>query len=161
MRTIAYIGLGSNQGDRLQNLAQALKHLDREAIVIEARSSVYETEPQGLREQPWFLNMVIRISTTLSGGALLKTLLSVESQMGRVRQVRWGPRIIDLDLLLFGDEVISEPDLEVPHPRLQERAFVLIPLLELDAAVRLPNGTLLKEYLPEAAKNQQVRLFKA
>lgn len=168
MMYTAYIGLGSNLGDRAGNLLAGLEYLEEEGIVIEAVSSIYETEPQGFTEQPRFLNMAAKVRTTLTPRELLKLLQSIEARLGRVREVRWGPRTIDLDILLYklsgvGDVsspvVISEPDLKVPHPRLKERAFVLIPLLEIDEDISLPDGTLLKGCLPEAARDQEVRLF--
>lgn len=153
----AYIGLGTNLGDRWQNLALALEYLEKRGIVIDALSSVYETEPQGVVDQPWFLNMAARIKTDLSPHSLLEVILDIEAQMGRVRLERWGPRIIDLDILLYEKVVLKVPDLQIPHPRLTERAFVLIPLLEIDESLTLPDGTLLKDYLPNITGNQGVR----
>lgn len=158
MRHTAYIGLGSNMGDRKQNLFHALKCMKQQGIVVEALSSVYETEPQGLADQSWFFNMAARIGTTESPGELLKTLQAVEKQMGRVRSVRWGPRIIDIDILLYDNQTVREPDLEIPHPRLTDRAFVLIPLLEMGRDLALPDGTFLREYLTNKVKKQKVRL---
>jgi 2-amino-4-hydroxy-6-hydroxymethyldihydropteridine diphosphokinase len=156
----AYIGLGSNLGDRIQNLTDALEYLEDEGVITDEVSSVYETEPQGFTDQPWFLNMAARVKTTVSARDLLKLLQRIEARMGRVREMRWGPRVIDLDILLFGREVISQPDLEVPHPRLTQRAFVLIPLLEIDEDIQLPNGMPLKNYLTETSEKQEVRLFR-
>lgn len=165
----AYISLGSNQGDRAKNLSEGLKCLEKEGIALEAVSSIYETEPQGFTDQPWFLNMAAKVKTTLTPRELLGLLQSIEARLGRVRTVRWGPRTIDLDILLYefsGVEktdsplVISEPDLQIPHPRLKERAFVLIPLLEIEEDISMPDGTLLKECLQEAARGQKVRLFR-
>lgn len=161
MKQTAYIGLGSNMGDRLQNLAQAVKCMEKKGIEIECLSSVYETEPQGIPDQPWFLNMVARINTSLHVRDLLNLLRAIEDQMGRQRHKRWGPRLIDLDILLFGKEVVKERDLEVPHPRLSERAFVLIPMLEIDEDVRLPDGKLLRNCLPEPAEKQNVHFVTA
>ena len=128
----AYIGLGSNLGDREKHLQQAVFLLNREPHVrVEQCSRVYETDPVGYTEQPAFLNMVAKISTTLSPEPLLDVCLRIEQALGRVRNVRWGPRTIDLDLLLYGDLSLETPRLCLPHPRMHERLFVLIPLLEV------------------------------
>ncbi|MEI7027646.1 2-amino-4-hydroxy-6-hydroxymethyldihydropteridine diphosphokinase [Paenibacillus sp. y28] len=128
----AYIGLGSNQGEREQYLADAIKLLEAvPGITLRRASHFYETDPVGLTEQDLFLNMAIRVETTLSPQELLHTLLEVEHQLGRVRDVRWGPRTIDLDLLFYGNRVIEQDDLIVPHPRLRERAFVIVPLQDV------------------------------
>lgn len=135
----AYIALGSNLGDRRENLRTALKELDSlPTIDIGRVSSVYETAPVGMTEQPKFLNMAAEISTSLSAHELLEAMLQVENQMGRERTVRWGPRVIDLDLLVYGSSQIDMPGLIVPHPRLQERAFVLRPLMEIAPNLILP-----------------------
>jgi 2-amino-4-hydroxy-6-hydroxymethyldihydropteridine diphosphokinase len=130
--TTAYIGLGSNLGDRFGQLKTAVTRLHAHTGIRVARcSSVYETAPVGLTEQPHFLNMAIEVETTLPPLDLLDVLLGVEQSMGRVRTVRWGPRTIDLDLLVYGDAEMRTDRLELPHPRMEERAFVLVPLLEL------------------------------
>lgn len=139
MAQTAYIGLGSNLGDRFGYLQAAVKALHaRPDIRVVRCSSVYETAPVGLTEQPHFLNMVIEVDTGLAPLRLLETMLDTERELGRVRDVRWGPRTIDLDLLVYGDVSLKTDELELPHPRMTERAFVLVPLLELcgeDAAV--------------------------
>src|ERR671931_468485 len=124
---LAYIGLGSNLGDRAAHLRAALDHLGTLGTV-EAVSPFLETDPVGYAEQPRFLNAAVRLRTTLSPHALLRALLSIETALGRVRTVRWGPRTIDLDLLLYDDLVRDDPGLTVPHPRMHERRFVLQPL---------------------------------
>jgi 2-amino-4-hydroxy-6-hydroxymethyldihydropteridine diphosphokinase len=136
--TLAYVGLGSNLGDR-----EALIRRAAEAIGARRLSRIRETEPWGYEEQPAFLNAVAEVSTTLQPRQLLDHLLDVERRLGRERGgPRWGPRAIDLDLLLYGDEVVDEPGLKVPHPFLLERLFVLEPLAELVPAQRIPrNGT--------------------
>ncbi len=126
----AYLGLGSNLGDRRLNLARALELISRRAAV-EKVSSVYETEPLGFTEQPKFLNAVCRISTSLSPRELLLMAKEIEAALGREPSFRNAPRPIDVDILFYGDEVVSCPDLRVPHPRLAERAFVLVPLAEI------------------------------
>jgi 2-amino-4-hydroxy-6-hydroxymethyldihydropteridine diphosphokinase len=136
--TPAYVGLGSNLGDR-----EALIRRAAEAIGAVRLSTIRETEPWGLDEQPRYLNAVAELETSLSPRRLLDRLLAVERELGRERAgPRWGPRTIDLDLLLYGDEAIDEPGLRVPHPYLLERRFVLEPLAELIPDQRIPgNGT--------------------
>jgi 2-amino-4-hydroxy-6-hydroxymethyldihydropteridine diphosphokinase len=136
--TPAYVGLGSNLGDR-----EALIRRAAEAIGAVRLSTIRETEPWGLADQPSYLNAVAELETALSARELLDRLLDVERELGRERVgPRWGPRTIDLDLLLYGDEMIDEPGLRVPHPYLLERRFVLEPLAELVPAQRIPgNGT--------------------
>ena len=124
---IAYIGLGSNLGDRAAHLHAALDRL-RTRGTVEAVSPFLETDPVGYAEQPRFLNAAVRLRTTLPPDDLLRELLSIETALGRVRTIRWGPRTIDLDLLLYNDLVRDEPVLTIPHPRMHERRFVLEPL---------------------------------
>jgi len=128
--TIAYIGLGSNVGDRFANLFDALGLLIN-GSVIKKVSSVYKTEPQGYKDQADFLNCVVEADTDMEPGDLLKDVKDIERLMGRETTFKNGPRLIDLDLLLYGDEVISTPDLVVPHPHMHERSFVLVPLNEI------------------------------
>jgi 2-amino-4-hydroxy-6-hydroxymethyldihydropteridine diphosphokinase len=136
----AYVGLGSNLGDRQALLRHALLHLaGRPGITVVGVSSVRETEPVGMLEQPDFLNQAAALETTLSARELLDALLAVERSLGRERRgARFGPRNIDLDLLLYGDAIIDEPGLVVPHPRLHERRFALEPLAELDPLLEVP-----------------------
>ncbi|KIL39381.1 hypothetical protein SD70_20160 [Gordoniibacillus kamchatkensis] len=130
-RRLAYLGLGSNIERREQYLERAIAALRaRDDVEVAAESSVYETEPVGYTDQPAFLNMVVAVRTLLAPRELLAVILDIERSLGRVRTLRWGPRTIDIDLLLYGDAEVSEPDLTVPHPRMGERAFVLVPLLE-------------------------------
>lgn len=126
----AYLALGSNMGDRRQNLARALEILSRRAAV-ERVSSVYETEPVGFKDQPKFLNAVCCISTSLPPQQLLSLAKEIEVKMGRTPSFRNAPRPIDIDILFYEDKVVNLPGLEIPHPRLAERAFVLIPLVEI------------------------------
>lgn len=126
----AYLGLGSNLGDRERNLARALELLS-EKVQIGKVSSVYETEPVGYEQQPLFLNMVCRISTRLSARQLMRLIVAVETNMGRVRSFRNAPRSIDIDILFYDDAVVKTRHLTIPHPRLAERAFVLTPLDEI------------------------------
>ena len=126
----AYIGLGSNLGDRKQNLARALDLLSQH-LKIEQVSSIYETEPVGYEPQPLFLNAVCRISTELNPEKLLRLAKKIEAKLGRTPSFPNAPRPIDIDILLYGDEVFSNQELTIPHPRLAERAFVLVPLAEI------------------------------
>jgi 2-amino-4-hydroxy-6-hydroxymethyldihydropteridine diphosphokinase len=127
-----YIGLGSNIEDRAFHLKEAIRLLQLHADINICRcSSIYETDPVGFTEQAKFLNMVIHVASKLSPFELFNHMLEVELQLGRVRDIRWGPRTIDLDLLLFGQVHSNAPELLLPHPRMSERAFVLIPLLEI------------------------------
>ena len=136
-----YVGLGSNLGDRAANLAAARQQLN-EAGRLVARSSIYETAPWGVDPgQPDYLNQVVSLATPLPPADLLEVLLTIELGLGRVRTTPGGPRLIDLDLLLYGDQVIDEPGLTLPHPRMCERAFVLAPLAEIAPDVTHPvNG---------------------
>jgi len=136
----AYIGIGSNLGERELTIREALALIAADPeLHLEAVSSVRETDPVGVTDQPRFLNAAIRVATELAPRPLLERLLTVELQLGRVRSgERYGPRTIDLDLLLYGDEVVDEPGLCVPHPRLAERRFVLEPLAELDPKLVVP-----------------------
>ncbi|MFC6232803.1 2-amino-4-hydroxy-6-hydroxymethyldihydropteridine diphosphokinase [Paenibacillus allorhizosphaerae] len=128
----AYIGLGSNIGDREHYLHEAARLLEEHPEVrVTGKSGWYETDPVGFVEQDPFLNMVIRVETTLTAERLFERMLQVEQLLGRKREIRWGPRTIDLDLLLYGDVVQDRPDLILPHPRMLERAFVLVPLIEV------------------------------
>jgi 2-amino-4-hydroxy-6-hydroxymethyldihydropteridine diphosphokinase len=144
----AFIGLGSNLGDRESMIRMALDDLARlpETTLVRA-SSLYDTEPVGDVDQPNFLNAVAQIDTELTARQLLWNLQLIERRLGRVRTQKWGPRTIDLDLLLYGALVVDEPDLKVPHPELIRRSFVLVPLVELDPLLVHPltHETLLTE----------------
>ncbi|MDI6728855.1 MAG: 2-amino-4-hydroxy-6-hydroxymethyldihydropteridine diphosphokinase [Thermodesulfovibrionales bacterium] len=131
MNSIVHIGIGSNMGDRQANCRNAIGRLKDKGIVIKKASSMYETKPWGLEEQPDFINMAVEAETGLSPEELLKTLKEVEKEMGRKETVRWGPRIIDLDILFYDDIVINMEHLHIPHPLLHKRDFVLLPLSEI------------------------------
>lgn len=135
-----YLGLGSNLDDRLLNLTRAVDELEERGVRTISSSRVYETDPVGGPPQPEYLNAVIEVETALEPRELLKSALDVETKLGRVRGERWGPRIIDIDILTYGDRDVFEDDLVIPHPRMHERAFVLVPLLELDADPPLPGN---------------------
>jgi 2-amino-4-hydroxy-6-hydroxymethyldihydropteridine diphosphokinase len=129
----AYIGLGSNLGERESMIRQALEALAAlPGTELVRASSLYDTEPVGDVEQPNFLNAVAQVETELPPSQLLWNLQLIEKRLGRERTRRWGPRVIDLDLLLYGDEIVEEPSLRVPHPEIARRAFVLVPLVELE-----------------------------
>lgn len=147
----AFLGLGSNIGGRLETLQRALDLLSGEAGVrVQRCSRVWETDPVGGPEQDDFLNVVIEVDTDLEPLDLLAVCNRVEAQLGRTRQIHWGPRTIDIDILLIGDLTIADETLTVPHPRMHERAFVLLPLLELVTDPLLPNGMrLLDSRLPD------------
>lgn len=128
----AALGLGSNIGDKKAFITQALDLLaTTPGITLLARSSPYQTEPWGMTDQDWFLNACALVETTLSAEDLLRRCLAVEQELGRVRDIRWGPRKIDIDVLVYGDEEIEAEGLTIPHPRIAERAFVLVPLAEI------------------------------
>ena len=130
MNHIVYIALGTNLGDRLANLHATIKSLPPEITVL-TKSHVYETPPWGYEDQPAFLNMVVRAETGLGPESLLKYLKQLEVELGREQNFRWGPRLIDLDILFYDNMIVDTPPLIIPHPRLHERAFVLVPLMDV------------------------------
>jgi 2-amino-4-hydroxy-6-hydroxymethyldihydropteridine diphosphokinase len=137
----AFIALGSNLGNRQENLKKALQTLGERLIVLRS-SSVYETEPMYVEDQNWFLNCVVKVSTELSPRPLLEVLKEIELGMGRKtsnNERRFGPRIIDIDILFYDDQIVSEGDLKIPHPRIQERLFVLVPLAEIEPGFLHPS----------------------
>jgi 2-amino-4-hydroxy-6-hydroxymethyldihydropteridine diphosphokinase len=137
--TRAYIGLGANLGPREEAIRRAVELLERSpGLDVVAISELRETDPVGVMDQPRFLNGAAALETSLTARELLDLLLDVEREFGRVRVERWGPRVIDLDLLLYGEETLDEPGLRVPHPRLHERRFALEPLAELDPELAIP-----------------------
>ena len=142
---MVYVGLGANLGDREATIRAAVVALPGVVSV----SSLRETDPVGKTDQPKFLNGVAALDTSLSPRELLDLLLSIERELGRERRERWGPRVIDLDLLLYGDEIVDEPGLNVPHPRLHERRFVLEPLAEIAPGLVIPGRGRVEELLAE------------
>ena len=156
-----FIALGSNVGDPASNLAEAVERLAR-SVRIEDVSSAYRTEPVGLREQPFFLNAVARLRTDLTPRDVLSVLKRIEGAMGRQREVPRGPRIIDLDLLLYDDLELDEPGITIPHPRMEQRRFVLEPLAEIAPGIRLrrsgPTAAELLAALPEAESVERIEL---
>ena len=148
MTSYVFLGLGSNICDRKEYLEEAIRALEgTPGITIIEMSSIYETEPFGGATQDKFLNMVIKIETDLKPDKLLEKLMAIEEGLGRVRTIKWGPRTIDIDILLYGNEVIRTKDLIIPHAGLTERDFVLVPLLEIEPEVKLPTGESLKSFL--------------
>jgi 2-amino-4-hydroxy-6-hydroxymethyldihydropteridine diphosphokinase len=135
---IAYLGLGSNLGDRAAFIAQAIEALRQEKeIHVKRMSSVLETKPVGpLQDQPDFLNTVVEVETSLQPMKLLERLLAIEQKLGRTRTKRWGPRTIDMDILLYGDEQVAIPPLTIPHPEIKNRGFILAGLRELGRTVK-------------------------
>lgn len=133
--TRAYLGLGSNLGDRAGQLEEAVRRLS-ELGTVAARSSIMESEPWGYADQPDFLNMAVALDTALSPRALLDGVKAIERAMGRASTFRNGPRLIDIDILLYGEQRVEEPDLVIPHPRMRERDFVMEPLQEIGGEIR-------------------------
>jgi 2-amino-4-hydroxy-6-hydroxymethyldihydropteridine diphosphokinase len=162
MNNIAYISLGTNMGEREGNLSRALKLLKHDnKIDLMNISSIYETDPVGYIDQPAFLNLVAKIHTTYSPLELLTKLQQIEAELGRIRDVRWGPRTIDLDILLYNQENIQVESLIVPHPRMLERGFVLIPLYELNPHIKIPgNMQSLEQNISQLLDKEGVRLWK-
>jgi 2-amino-4-hydroxy-6-hydroxymethyldihydropteridine diphosphokinase len=151
MGHIAYIGIGSNIGDKVHQCERAISEIlkvDRHRLL--AKSSLFKTQPIGYTSQDWFVNGVIKIETNLKAPDLLRTLKTTESQLGRIETFRWGPRTIDLDILFFDDIEIHTEDLQIPHPFIQNRQFVLIPLAEIDPTLVHP---VLKKTVQELLKN--------
>ncbi len=155
--TTAYLSLGSNIGEREAELREALARIGRHGCVCSV-SSFYETEPVEFTEQAWFLNCAAALETDEAPEQLMKSLLQIEREMGRVRSQEKGPRIIDIDILLFGDQVVSTPGLTVPHPAMTQRRFVLEPLAEIDPDARHPLlKKTIRELLEELPAGQKVR----
>ncbi|TMZ46481.1 2-amino-4-hydroxy-6-hydroxymethyldihydropteridine diphosphokinase [Klebsiella pneumoniae] len=154
-----YLGLGSNLGDRLNHLQQAVEQLQAHPEIRVTRvSSIYETVPVGPVEQPDFLNMVVAAETTLAPEELLSAVQEIEQRLHRVRTIRWGPRTLDIDILLYGERVLRQEGLTLPHPRMEERAFVLIPLLEVAGNLRIPgSGATVQARLEAAPDRSGVR----
>jgi len=156
-----YVGIGSNLGDRLANIRKAIELMKEAEIEIIGGASIYEAEPFGYKEQGWFLNSVVKARTELSPGRLWKKLERIEKSMGREREIKWGPRIIDLDILFYGNKILNGRQLQIPHPELHKRRFVLVPLAEI--APRLVHPVFKKtvlELLRDLEDNSQVQLLK-
>lgn len=153
----AYLSLGSNLGDRQALVEQALERLESSGHVrVIRRSSLYETEPVGKTDQPWFLNQVLEISTDLEPDPLLDLAQSIERDLGRTREIRWGSRTLDIDILLYDTEVIATERLTVPHPEMTRRRFVLVPLVEIAPDLTMPDGRRVDAFLNQL-RDQKVR----
>ena len=162
MRQTVYLSLGSNVGDRAKNLQDAIAALADSGVAVQKVSSIYETEPVDLSEQPWFLNCVVEAQTELAPLDLLRTLRAIETTMGSKKLVAKGPRLIDLDILLYAKEMIGTPELRIPHPRMHLRRFVLVPLAEIAPRIRHPRtGQYAAEMLAGTIDKSQVRIFVA
>jgi 2-amino-4-hydroxy-6-hydroxymethyldihydropteridine diphosphokinase len=157
---LAYVGLGSNLGDKKVNLEQGLDLLGAvPGIRLLRVAPLYHTAPMELQDQDWFLNTVTELETTLSPMELLEMLLALEDQMGRVRWERWGPRVIDLDLLLHGSKVLITEKLTLPHPRMHQRAFVMVPLADLSPELIVPGHGQASDLAVQLQKEQTLMVL--
>lgn len=153
MKGQVFLGLGSNLGDKKANLAHAIDLISQtERVVITRQSSLYITAPWGKTDQDEFLNQVIALETSLNPLELLRVLQKIEIKLGRLRNEKWGPRVIDLDILLFGEEIVALPELVIPHPHMYARLFVLIPLQEIAPQLVFPDGKGIEEVLARVAQ---------
>jgi len=154
----AFLSLGSNLGNREEMIDAALRALEEGGAAVVRRSSRYDAAPVGKTDQPRFLNLVAEVETALPPEGLLALCQRVERALGRVRTERWGPRTIDIDILMYSGVAIATPDLVLPHPRLTERAFVLRPLLEIAPEAALPDGRPLRDFLRRVAHQDVSRV---
>jgi 2-amino-4-hydroxy-6-hydroxymethyldihydropteridine diphosphokinase len=153
-----YLSLGSNIGERDQNIARAIESLPSHGVRLVKQSALYETEPVELRAQDWFLNCIANIETNLSPLELMEVLLKIERSMARERLIPKGPRIIDVDIVLYGAEIVTEPHLEVPHPRMADRRFVLAPFAEIAPEMIHPIlQKTIRQLLHETSDHSEVR----
>ncbi|MBU9710488.1 2-amino-4-hydroxy-6-hydroxymethyldihydropteridine diphosphokinase [Evansella tamaricis] len=160
-KNTVYLSLGSNIGDRHQHLMDAIEQIKLlPGCTVEKLSSVYETDPVGFADQTPFLNMVIKIETSLQPEELLNSTQKIEEYGGRTKTIRWGPRTIDLDILLYNNENIKLKHLEVPHPRMFKRGFVLIPLKEIEPNLIFSDGKPIERYIEELSEKEGVRKWR-
>lgn len=162
MRTTVYLSLGSNLGDRAANLRAAIAELPAAGVSVTKISSFYETEPVDYLKQPWFLNCAVQGETERDALPLLRDLRGIETNLGSKKEFAKGPRLLDIDLLLYGGEAMNTPELQVPHPRMLQRRFVLAPLVEIAPEVSHPSwkGLTARAALERAADKTEVRLAK-
>jgi 2-amino-4-hydroxy-6-hydroxymethyldihydropteridine diphosphokinase len=154
-----YIALGANIGNRAANLETVIEYIDKLPDTrVSAQSKIYETDPVGYLDQGQFLNMVIEIHTAFEPLALLKELQNIEKELKRTREIHWGPRTIDIDILLYGDREINYPDLIIPHPRMFDRAFVLVPLRDVYPDKKI-NGKDIDELIDKCADNNGIKPY--
>jgi 2-amino-4-hydroxy-6-hydroxymethyldihydropteridine diphosphokinase len=160
VRVRVYLSMGSNLGDRAKNLHAAIAAMRNAGITVTRISSTYETEPVDYLDQPWFLNMAVEAETELVPRALLQTLRAIEAKMGSKKRIAKGPRLIDVDILLYANEVIDTAELQIPHSRMHLRRFVLEPLAEIAPNVRHPiSGLRVSEMLDQTSDKSAVRKF--
>lgn len=160
--TTIYLSLGSNLGDREGYLQKALELLEESGkIILYRSSSIYETDPVGITNQPMFLNLVVQGKTSYTPHELLHQVQEVERKLGRTREIRWGPRTIDIDILLYNHQQINEQDLTIPHPRMKERGFVLVPLREIAGNLVIPGEEETVAELAARLSEEGVRLWKS
>jgi len=155
----AFLGLGSNLGDRRANLVEAFGRLADAGLQVISVSSIYESAAVLVEDQPAFLNLVVAVRADMTPRSLLRTCLDVEKRMGRVRERRWGPRNIDIDILLFDERLVDEPGLTIPHPGMLDRGFVLVPLAEIAPETRMPSGEQVGALVASHHREQVLRAY--
>lgn len=161
MENKVYLSLGSNIGNRVVFLHEAVKRLDSlKEVVVTNVSSIYETDPVGYEDQNNFLNMALEIQTNLKAEQLLHECMEIEKKLGRERLIRWGPRTVDIDILLYNQENINKDQITVPHPRLTERAFVLIPLMDMNPGLSVPGTGKTIQEIMKTLSDKGVRLWR-